>query len=60
MTVHFFLFDTPIVFPISWAHSHLYGVAGRVTLLEHGGFSAFFVMATTNAIYSPPRREAFR
>jgi hypothetical protein len=48
------LFNTPIVFPIAWARSHLYGLAGRVTLVEHGGFSAFFVMATTNAIYSPP------
>ncbi len=48
------LFDTPIVFPISWNHSHVYGLTGRVNLLEHRGFSAFFVMATTNAIFSPP------
>jgi hypothetical protein len=48
------LFGTPIVFPISWTHSHTYGFAGRVNLVEHGGFSAFFVMATTNAIFSPP------
>lgn len=48
------LFNTPIVFPISWNHSHVYGLTGRVNLLEHRGFSAFFVMATTNAIFSPP------
>src|SRR6202011_959658 len=48
------LFNTPIVFPISWDHSHVYGFAGRVNFVEHGGFSAFFVMATTNAIFSPP------
>ena len=48
------LFGTPIVFPISWTHSHTYGFAGRLNLVEHRGFSAFFVMATTNAIFSPP------
>jgi hypothetical protein len=48
------LFGTPIAFPISWTHSHTYGFAGRVNLVEHGGFSAFVVFATTNAIYSPP------
>lgn len=48
------LFNTPIVFPISWNHSHVYGLTGRVNLVEHAGFSAFFVMATSNAIFSPP------
>jgi hypothetical protein len=48
------LFGTPIVFPISWTHSHVYGVDSRVNLVEHGGFSAFVVMATTNAIFTPP------
>jgi hypothetical protein len=48
------LFNTPIVFPVAWDHSHIDGFTGRVNLLEHGGFSAFFVMAHTNAIYSPP------
>jgi hypothetical protein len=48
------LFSTPIVFPISWDHSHVHGLTGRLTLLEHRGFSAFFVMATTSAIFSPP------
>jgi hypothetical protein len=48
------LFDTPIVFPISWDHSKIDGFTGRVNLVEHGGFSAFVVMAHTNAIFSPP------
>ena len=30
------------------------GFTGRVNLVEHKGFSAFVVMAHTNAIYSPP------
>lgn len=45
---------TSLVFPIAWSKSHVYGFAGRLTLLEHRGFSANLVMATTNAIYSPP------
>jgi hypothetical protein len=48
------LFDTPIVFPVSWNHSRIDGFTGRVNLVEHGGFSAFVVMAHTNAIFSPP------
>ena len=48
------LFDTPIVFPISWDHSKIDGFTGRVNLVEHGGFSAFVVMAHTNAIFSGP------
>ena len=48
------LFDTPIVFPISWDHSNLDGFTGRVNLVEHKGFSAFVVMAHTNAIFSGP------
>jgi hypothetical protein len=48
------LFDTPIVFPVSWNHSRINGFTGRVNLVEHGGFSAFVVMAHTNAIFSPP------
>jgi len=48
------LFNTPIVFPIAWDHSRLDGVTGRINLVEHGGFSAFMVMAHTNAIFSPP------
>jgi hypothetical protein len=48
------LFDTPIVFPVSWNHSRIDGFTGRVNLVEHAGFSAFVVMAHTNAIFSPP------
>ena len=48
------LFDTPIVFPIAWNHSKIDGFTGRVNLVEHKGFSAFFVMAHTSAIFSPP------
>jgi hypothetical protein len=48
------LFDTPIAFPVAWDHSRINGFTGRVNLVEHGGFSAFVVMAHTNAIYSPP------
>jgi hypothetical protein len=48
------LFSTPIAYPVAWDHSHLYGFTGRIDLIEHGGFSAFTVMAHTNAIYFPP------
>jgi hypothetical protein len=48
------LFNSPIVFPVAWDHSDIDGFTGRVNLLEHGGFSAFVVMAHTNAIYFPP------
>ena len=48
------LFNTPIVFPISWDHSNLDGFTGRINLVEHNGFSAFVVMAHTNAIFAGP------
>ena len=48
------LFDTPIFFPVSWDHSKLDGIIGRVTLVEHKGFSASMVFGHTNAIFSPP------
>ena len=48
------LYDTPIVFPISWDHSRIDGFTGRINLVEHGGFSAFTVFGHTNAIFSPP------
>jgi hypothetical protein len=48
------LFNTPIVFPVAWDHSRLNGFTGRVNLVEHKGFTAFVVMAHTNAIYGPP------
>jgi hypothetical protein len=49
------LFDTPIAFPISWDHSNLDGFTARVNLVEHRGFSAFTVMAHTNAIFFLPQ-----
>ena len=52
------LFDTPIVFPISWDHSKIDGFTGSVNLVEHHGFSAFVVMAHTNAIFSRPGMAA--
>jgi hypothetical protein len=48
------LFNTPIVFPVAWDHSRINGFTGKLNLVEHGGFSAFVVMAHTNAIFSPP------
>jgi len=48
------LFNTPIFFPVAWDHSRIDGFTSRVNLIEHGGFSAFVVMAHTNAIYFPP------
>jgi carboxypeptidase family protein len=48
------LFNTPIAFPVAWDHSRIDGFTGRLNLVEHRGFSAFVVMAHTNAIYSPP------
>src|SRR5437868_5033967 len=48
------LFNTPIAFPVAWDHSRIDGFTGRLNLVEHNGFSAFVVMAHTNAIYSPP------
>jgi len=48
------LFNTPIVFPVAWDHSKIDGFTGRINFVEHKGFSAFIVMAHTNAVYSPP------
>jgi Carboxypeptidase regulatory-like domain len=48
------LFNTPIAFPVAWDHSRIDGFTGRLNLVQHRGFSAFVVMAHTNAIYSPP------
>ena len=48
------LYNTPITFPVAWDHSRLNGFTGKINLVEHGGFSAFTVLAHTNAIFSPP------
>lgn len=48
------LFDTPIVFPISWDHSDIDGITGRLTLVQHGGFSAFTVFGhNTSRFFNP-------
>jgi outer membrane receptor protein involved in Fe transport len=49
------LFDTPIAFPIAWDHSKLDGFTAKLNLINHGGFSAFTVMAHTNAIFFLPQ-----
>jgi hypothetical protein len=48
------LFNTPIVFPVAWAHSRIDGFTGKLNLLQTHGVSGFVVMAHTNAIYAPP------
>jgi hypothetical protein len=48
------LYNTPIAFPVAWDHSRIDGFSSRINVVEHKGFSAFVVMAHTNAIYSPP------
>jgi hypothetical protein len=53
------LFDTPIVFPISWDRSKLDGFTGRFNIVERRGFSAFVVMAHSNAIFVPPGNGGF-
>jgi hypothetical protein len=48
------ILGTPIAFPIEWAKSQLRGFSGHVNLVEHKGFSAFFVMGTNSARYFYP------
>ena len=48
------LFNTPIVFPISWDHSDLSGITGRLTLVEHHGFTAFMVLGHNVARFFNP------
>ncbi len=48
------LFDTPIVFPISWAKSQIDGVSARINLVKHGGFSAFSVLGHNRARFFNP------
>ncbi len=48
------LFNTPIVFPISWDHSQLSGITGRVNLVEHRGFSAFTVFGHSASRFFNP------
>jgi hypothetical protein len=48
------LFNTPIAFPISWAKSKLDGLAIRISVPDHHGFSLNTVMGHTRARYFNP------
>jgi hypothetical protein len=48
------LFDTPIVFPISWAKSDISGITGKITLVQRHGFSAFTVLGHNVARFFNP------
>ncbi len=48
------LFNTPIAFPIDWKKSKLDGLAIRVSIPEHHGFSLVSVMGHTRARYFNP------
>lgn len=48
------LFNSPIVFPISWDRSKIDGISARVNLVKHAGFSAFTVMGHTRSRYFNP------
>ncbi|HJP91567.1 MAG TPA: TonB-dependent receptor [Pyrinomonadaceae bacterium] len=48
------LFNTSVVFPISWQTSKLDGVSARLNLTNYKGLSAFVVAGHTRARYFPP------
>jgi len=48
------LFNTSVVFPISWAKSKIDGVSARLNLTNYKGLSAFIVAGHTRARYFPP------
>jgi hypothetical protein len=48
------LFNTSVVFPISWQQSKIDGVSARVNLTNYKGLSAFMVAGHTRARYFPP------
>ncbi|MCU1264649.1 MAG: TonB-dependent receptor [Acidobacteria bacterium] len=48
------LFNTSVVFPISWQSSKLDGVSARINLTNYKGLSAFMVAGHTRARYFPP------
>jgi hypothetical protein len=48
------LFNTSVVFPISWQRSNIDGVSARVNLTNFHGLSAFVVAGHTRARYFPP------
>jgi hypothetical protein len=48
------LFNTSVVFPISWQRSKIDGVSARINLTNYHGLSAFMVAGHTRARYFPP------
>jgi hypothetical protein len=48
------LFNTSVVFPISWQRSKLDGVSTRVNLTNYKGLTAFMVAGHTRSRYFPP------
>jgi hypothetical protein len=48
------LFNTSVVFPISWQRSKLDGVSSRINFTNYKGLSAFAVLGHTRARYFPP------
>ncbi len=48
------LFNTSVVFPISWQKSKIDGVSARLNLTNYKGLSAFMVAGHTRARYFPP------
>jgi len=47
--------STPITFPIEWAKSKIPGVAGRVSLTNYHGLSAFMVFSSVAARFFNPQ-----
>jgi hypothetical protein len=48
------LFNTSVVFPISWQKSKIDGVSARLNLTNYKGLTAFVVAGHTRARYFPP------
>jgi len=48
------LFNTSVVFPISWQRSKIDGVSARLNFTNYKGFTAFVVAGHTRARYFPP------
>jgi len=48
------LFNTSVVFPISWQKSKLDGVSARLNLTNYKGLTAFVVAGHTRSRYFPP------
>ncbi len=47
--------NTPITFPIQWTKSKIPGVAGRVSLANYHGFTAFMVFSSVAARFFTPQ-----